>query len=94
MCSTSTIASHQQVCEDKGNLKENQWDTSPENNPYTAYDTSRLVHSLGEDYCGLTIMVTSPPPPSTLLPPPPSPSPGAPRQRHRGMEVPCARQQP
>jgi len=56
MCSASHQADHQQVCEDKGNLKENQWDTSPDNNPYTKYDTSRLVHSLGEDYCGLTIM--------------------------------------
>jgi len=56
MCSAHHQEDHERVCEDQGNLKDQYgYYNDPENNPYTHYDTDRLTHSVGDDYCGLTI---------------------------------------
>jgi hypothetical protein len=56
MCSAHHQDDHERVCEDQGNLKDQYgYYNDPENNPYTQYDTDRLTHNVGEDYCGLTI---------------------------------------
>ena len=58
MCSAHHQDDHERVCEDQGNLKDQYgYYNDPENNPYTHYDTDRLTHNVGEDYCGLTIRV-------------------------------------
>ena len=61
MCSAHHQDDHERVCEDQGNLKDpynNGYNNNnPENNPYTHYDTDRLTHNVGENYCGLTIRV-------------------------------------
>ena len=58
MCSAHHQEDHERVCEDQGNLKDQYgYYNDPESNPYTHYDTDRLTHSVGDDYCGLTIRV-------------------------------------
>ena len=59
MCSAHHQEDHERVCEDQGNMKDQYgYNNDPENNPYTHYDTDRLTHSVGDDYCGLTIRVS------------------------------------
>lgn len=56
MCSAHSDRDHDVLCEDQGNLKYGNND--PERNPWTNYDTERLVHMVGQTYCGLKIMVS------------------------------------
>jgi len=55
MCSAHHQDDHERICDDQGNLKDPYGYNDPERNPYTHYDTDRLIHNVGDDYCGLTI---------------------------------------
>ena len=57
MCSAHHQDDHERICDDQGNLKAPYGYNDPERNPYTHYDTDRLIHNVGDDYCGLTIRV-------------------------------------
>jgi len=55
MCGATPDVDQGDTCEDMGNLKQADTSYDPERNPWTAYDTDRLVYSVGQDYCGLQI---------------------------------------
>jgi len=57
MCSTTHNSDDGQVCEDQGNLVDDNYGGyyDPEQNPITHYDTTRLRFLVSERSCGLTI---------------------------------------
>lgn len=58
MCTAAHEGEDTEVCDDHGNIvdpRHNGGINDPTQNPYTAYDTGRLQHSLTETSCGLTI---------------------------------------
>jgi len=55
MCTATHLADDGNVCEDQGNLNSNEFYGGAENNPYTHYDTDRLLYDVRDNMCGLTI---------------------------------------
>eukprot|EP00090_Calanus_glacialis_P022013 TRINITY_DN33963_c0_g1_i1.p1 TRINITY_DN33963_c0_g1~~TRINITY_DN33963_c0_g1_i1.p1 ORF type:complete len:332 (-),score=61.33 TRINITY_DN33963_c0_g1_i1:24-1019(-) len=57
MCIAAHESADGNVCEDQGNIFDENTGgyNDPLLNPYTAYDSTRLVHRMTENICGLTI---------------------------------------
>jgi len=58
MCSATHLNEHGELCDDQGNTKQGLYNPDPSLNPYTEYNTDRLLISVTQSSCGLTI--TSP----------------------------------
>jgi len=55
LCTASKKEENGEICDDQGNLDNDNYGGDPQRNPFSAYDTRRLQFSLSERQCGITI---------------------------------------